>query len=54
MIWTQDTVYEILYGRLTMSVQATECDGFVHGKNMCGKFGYGMCSILETITRICK
>jgi len=46
-------VYEILYGRLTVKcVKTTACKGFVHGKNMCGRFGYGMCRILETITRL--
>jgi len=53
VIWTQDRLYEILYGRLTVKcAQTTACEGFVHGKNMCGRFGYGMCRILETITRL--
>jgi hypothetical protein len=53
LIWTQDRVYEILYGRLIVKcVQTTAYEGFVRGKNTCGRFGYGICRILETITRL--
>jgi hypothetical protein len=49
--WAQDTVYKILYGWLTVKcVQATACEGFVHGKNMCGRLGYEMRRMLKTIT----